>query len=59
MTQYPFNLVRPDQTEPLTDTALLRERPFTKQDRTFQADARRFVPSEAHDDGYQHGDRRG
>jgi MoxR-like ATPase len=47
MTPYPFKLVRPEQPEPLADRALLRERPFSKQDRSFAADASRFVPSES------------
>lgn len=46
MATYPFNLVRPEQPEPLADQATLRQRPFTKQARSFAADARRFVPSE-------------
>lgn len=46
MATYPFNLVRPEQPEPLTETTVLHERPFTKQERSFKADARRFVPSE-------------
>lgn len=46
-TSYPFHVVRNDETGPLSDAGLLRERPFSQQDRTFAADARYFVPSES------------
>ena len=46
MATYPFNLLRPEQPEPLADKSVLRERPFTKQDRSFTADASRFEPSD-------------
>lgn len=45
MASYPFNLVRPEQTEPLQDISILHERPFTKQAHSFESDAHLFVPS--------------
>ncbi|MEZ4866208.1 MAG: MoxR family ATPase [Caldilineaceae bacterium] len=47
MTAYPFALIQPERTTPLADKSLLAQRPFAEVDRSFQADAARFVPGEA------------
>ena len=47
MEAYPFHLVRPERRKPLEDREILRKRPFSKLDQSFQADARRFVPGDA------------
>lgn len=44
--RYPFQLIRHSGESQLEDTTVLCERPFTKVDRSFQADARRFVPGD-------------
>lgn len=44
MTHYPFALIQHQQAGPLADPALLAQRPFARVDRSFAADARRFVP---------------
>ena len=46
MSTYPFNLIQPEREGPLEDKTLLSERPFAEVDRSFQADARRFVPGD-------------
>lgn len=46
MKNYPFDLIQPNQPGPLTDKSLLTQRPFAAADRSFQADASRFVPGE-------------
>ncbi len=46
MSSYPFRLVRHEaQQQP--EPQLLAQRPFTRADRSFAADARRFVPGDA------------
>ncbi|MCP4687588.1 MAG: MoxR family ATPase [Desulfobacterales bacterium] len=44
MTSYPFNLVQYERKGHIGDNTVLGERPFTDIDRSFAADARRFVP---------------
>ena len=44
MNSYPFNLIRYEQAGQLADNSVLADRPFTDIDRSFKADARRFVP---------------
>ena len=46
MSDYPFQLIRHGQPGQLEDQTLLTKRPFADLDRSFQADARRFVPGE-------------
>ncbi len=46
MRNYPFELVQPEREGQLEDQTLLSKRPFAEIDRSFQADARRFVPGE-------------
>lgn len=46
MTHYPFDLIQADRPEPLAQPELLSQRPFTQLDRSFAADARRFVPGD-------------
>jgi len=46
MSNYPFQLVQHSRSGQLEDKKLLSRRPFTEMDRSFQADARRFVPGE-------------
>ena len=46
MNNYPFQLVQHSRRGQLEDTGLLSRRPFTEIDRSFRADARRFVPGE-------------
>lgn len=46
MSKYPFYLVRPNSEGQLEDKTLLSKRPFADIDRSFQADAARFVPGE-------------
>lgn len=46
MKRYPFDLIQPERTTPLADKTLLSQRPFAELDRSFQADASRFVPGE-------------
>jgi len=45
MTSYPFQLVRHEAEQP-PETQLLTQRPFSRRDRSFAADARRFVPGD-------------
>jgi MoxR-like ATPase len=44
MKSYPFNLVRYEVQGNIQDNGVLADRPFTNIDRSFSADARRFVP---------------
>ncbi|HMQ29337.1 MAG TPA: MoxR family ATPase [Chloroflexaceae bacterium] len=46
MADYPFHLVRYGHDEVADLRGQLGARPFARQDRSFQADARRFVPGE-------------
>jgi MoxR-like ATPase len=46
MNRYPFFLIRHTQEGPLEDRSPLANRPFVQADRSFQADAQRFVPGE-------------
>ncbi len=46
MSNYPFYLVRYEIKGELEDKTLLSRRPFSDIDRSFQADARRFVPGD-------------
>ncbi len=46
MSDVPFDLIQLHRAGPLEDTTLLTKRPFAAVDRSFQADARRFVPGE-------------
>jgi MoxR-like ATPase len=46
MKQYPFALIQHSEEGPLEDQSLLANRPFARVDRSFKADARRFVPGE-------------
>ena len=46
MTDYPFNLIQYGHEEHAELALHLANRPFTKSDRSFQADAQRFVPGE-------------
>ncbi len=46
MTAYPFYLVRHNRKGELEDKSLLAKRPFSEIDRSFQADAKRFVPGD-------------
>ncbi|MBN1479311.1 MoxR family ATPase [candidate division KSB1 bacterium] len=46
MSDYPFDILKHDRTEALADASLLADRPFSRTDWSFQADARRFVPGE-------------
>ncbi len=46
MTNYPFHLIRYEREGTLENNTLLSQRPFSKIDRSFEADARRFVPGE-------------
>lgn len=45
MNDYPFQLINQATTGSLADPTILRHRPFTLIDASFQADAQRFVPS--------------
>lgn len=44
MTPYPFQLVRYEIRGQIPDNSVLADRPFTDTDRSFAADARKFVP---------------
>jgi len=44
MKSYPFNLVRYEPKGHIPDNSVLANRPFTDFDRSFETDARRFVP---------------
>jgi len=46
MSNYPFYLVQHKREGQAADKALLADRPFSNIDRSFQADARRFVPGD-------------
>lgn len=46
MNTYPFDLIQPERPGQLADKTLLAQRPFAEVDRSFQADASRFVPGE-------------
>lgn len=46
MSNYPFALIQPDQPGQFAHKELLAQRPFADNERTFAADARRFVPGE-------------
>jgi len=46
MNKYPFHLVQFEREGQLGDKSILCKRPFSDIDRTFRADARRFVPGE-------------
>lgn len=46
MSTYPFHVVRYEREGELEDKILLSKRPFSAIDRSFEADARRFVPGE-------------
>ncbi len=46
MTSYRFQLVQQNRAGQLDDPSLLANRPFTKTDRSFRADAQRFIPGE-------------
>lgn len=46
MSTYPFHAVKYEREDALEDQTLLAQRPFSKIDRSFEADARRFVPGE-------------
>lgn len=46
MQSYPFRLVHHEAEQP-PEPKLLAQRPFTRVDRSFAADARRFVPGDA------------
>lgn len=43
---HPFYLVQHNREASSADTAFLANRPFTRIDRSFRADAQRFVPGE-------------
>ena len=47
MTEYRFNLIRSEREGGLTDPSVLSRRPFAEIDRSFAAEARKFVPGEA------------
>ncbi|MCP4695910.1 MAG: AAA domain-containing protein, partial [Gammaproteobacteria bacterium] len=44
MSKYPFDIIDYDRPALTKDPAILSERPFAEVDRSFEADARRFVP---------------
>jgi MoxR-like ATPase len=46
MTSYRFQLVQQSREGQLDDPSLLSNRPFSKTDRSFHADAKRFVPGD-------------
>ncbi|MCP4353454.1 MAG: MoxR family ATPase [Desulfobacterales bacterium] len=46
MKKYPFQLVQHEHKGQLDDNTLLSRRPFAEVDRSFQADARRFIPGQ-------------
>ncbi len=46
MPTYPFQLLNQEQTDAETIKKMLLNRPQTEMDRTFESDARRFVPGE-------------
>ncbi len=46
MSEFPFRSVDFRHGKPLADPRMLLERPFAKSDRSFAADARRFVPGD-------------
>lgn len=46
MNNYPFHLVQHRREGQLEDGSLLAQRPFAEIDRSFQAEARRFIPGE-------------
>jgi len=46
MSHYPFQLIQHSREGHLTDPSPLTARPFAALDRSFRADARRFVPGE-------------
>jgi len=46
MSDYPFDLIRPEHEGQLADTSLLKKRPFAETDTSFKADARLFIPGE-------------
>ncbi len=46
MNNYPFHVVNYERAEALEDKTVLSHRPFSLIDRSFKADARRFVPGE-------------
>jgi MoxR-like ATPase len=44
--QYPFDILNYAGDQPLQDTSILLNRPFTVTDNSFEADAQRFVPGD-------------
>lgn len=46
MSNYSFQLIQHSGEDQLADKTLLAQRPFAEIDRSFQADARRFIPGE-------------
>ena len=46
MNNYPFNLIRYSNKGQLEDKSLLTKRPFSDIDRSFEADAKKFVPGD-------------
>src|SRR5215211_4237340 len=46
MTNYRFQLVQQSREGQLDDPSQLSNRPFSKTDRSFRADAKRFVPGD-------------
>ncbi len=46
MNTYPFHVIHYEREGGLEDNSLLSKRPFSAIDRSFEADARRFVPGE-------------
>lgn len=46
MNAYPFDLIQPERPGALADQRPLTQRPYTAQERSFAADAQRFVPGE-------------
>ncbi len=46
MQRYPFDIVQYQRQGPIEDPDILTRRPFSETDRSFEADARRFVPGD-------------
>ena len=44
MTEYNFELIKPDPGEPLDDPSVLRSRPFVRAAQSFANDAKFFEP---------------
>lgn len=47
MTDYPFDLIKAEKKGPIENNTLLTRRPFKEIDRSFKADARRYVPGKS------------